>query len=125
FCRMTADQFSGAVAAGLVSQALVQRDVLQESHWRMVKPSVISGRLRMIVDIDDDLLNVPIDKDPLGSYADGRNRMEDILRSANAIFVSTDDLRKKYAELNANIHVLKNGLSRRLWRGSLPKGTSD
>lgn len=122
FCRMTADQFSAAVISGQITQAILQRDVLQDSHWMQIKPFVASGALKVVVDIDDDLLNVPADKDHMGSYLAGKDRMEDILRSAGAIFASTTALRKKMAALNPNIHVIENGLSQRIWRGRLPAG---
>jgi glycosyltransferase involved in cell wall biosynthesis len=75
------------------------------------------------IDLDDDLLDVPVDKDPQGIYADYAPFLLRLIEQASLVTVSTKPLQEKMRTINPEVVVLPNLLSDRLWRPPLPEHT--
>ncbi|APX14351.1 glycosyltransferase [Tateyamaria omphalii] len=125
FVRMTPEELLAAARTGTIDKAIIQRNALPVSIWRSLKPLVEAGKLRYAVDLDDDLSNVPADKDPDGSYASYAKTLDDIIGHAAVVTASTKALATKLKKRNACIEVVPNLLAGRIWRGQMPKRTSD
>jgi GT2 family glycosyltransferase/glycosyltransferase involved in cell wall biosynthesis len=100
--------------AGL-SAVIVQRNALDP----LIVDDVIARCHRqgtaLLVEIDDDLLDVPHGKDPDGRYAAIAPSLERLLQASDSIIVSTEPLRVRLAPLNPDIKIFENRLSSRLW----------
>jgi GT2 family glycosyltransferase/glycosyltransferase involved in cell wall biosynthesis len=125
FVRMSPEELLSAVRTGSIEKAIIQRNVLPVSIWRNLKPLVEVGQLRYAMDLDDDLLNVPADKDTDGAYAAYAKTLDDIIRHAAVLTVSTKALATKLKKQNPRIELVPNLLSGRIWRGRLPERTKD
>ena len=68
-----------------------------------------------VVDVDDNLLEVPSTIDPKGDYASYRPFFDRLLRSAAAVTVATPALQQLYARQSRQVVLMPNLLSRRLW----------
>lgn len=109
------DQLLAGVQSKKVNKAIIQRNVLNKSDWSKLKPSVLNGSFNYIFEIDDDLLNVPVDKDPKSVYKDYKETLQELLTNAHLIMVSTQSLESKYKKYNSNIKVIPNQLNQRYW----------
>lgn len=89
------------------------------------EPDVLSALARqcrthdvpLVVDMDDDLLNVPEQKDPTGDYARVRPALKELLATASLFTASTAPLAEAYADLSRNIRIVPNRLDPRVWMG--------
>ena len=125
YVRMTPDGLLAAVRIGDIDKAIIQRNAIPARLWRSLEEYVVAGKLSYVFDIDDDLLNVPADKDPNGSYDAYAPVLRDIITQARAVTVSTAVLGKLIAPLNDDVTVLPNMLSGRIWRGDVPERKKD
>lgn len=126
FTRMTPETLLAAVKEGMVDAAVIQRTALP----RMIVPRVLEAMsnagVPFIFDIDDDLLNVPVEKDPQGKYSSYRPALTQLLDKAAVVTVTTDVLAKKLKAPGRQLEVLPNRLSNRLWSyAPLPRVVDD
>lgn len=115
YLRLRPDQLLAGVQARKIDKAIIQRNVLNKSDWNKLKPSVLNGSFNYIFEIDDDLLNVPADKDPKSLYKDYKETLQELLDYAHLVMVSTQYLKNKYEKYNSNIKVIPNQLNQRYW----------
>ncbi|HSF22827.1 MAG TPA: glycosyltransferase, partial [Blastocatellia bacterium] len=73
--------------------------------------------IRIVFDLDDDLLAVPRDKDPEGTYAASRDSLIKLMRAAQCVTASTETLAKSLQNYSARVSILPNLISDRLWFG--------
>lgn len=71
----------------------------------------------LVFDMDDDLLNVPPQKDATGDYARVRPALKELLATASLFTASTEPLAAAYADLTRNIRIVPNRLDPRVWMG--------
>jgi len=71
--------------------------------------------LPLVVDLDDDLLGVPADKDLNGHYVADLAGVEAMLRCASVTTVTTDELSLAYRSKSKAVRVAPNALDRALW----------
>jgi GT2 family glycosyltransferase/glycosyltransferase involved in cell wall biosynthesis len=121
YVKLTPKQLIIAVKEEEISDAIIQRNVLSESEWNELKPYIKNGKLKYILDIDDDLLSVPKDKDTNNKYASYSNTMREVITLATTVFVSTKELRNRYHSINSQCILVENKLSGRLWKGNIKK----
>lgn len=121
FVRMSPKELLAAVRCGDIDKAIVQRNAIPGPIWQSLKSFVEAGKLRYALDIDDDLLSVPADKDPDGSYALYAPVLTDILAHATLVIASTEVLARRLKDKSKQIKVLPNLLSGAIWRGRLPR----
>lgn len=126
FCRMTPDSLVAGVELGEVKQAIIQRNVLHEEHFQLLLPHIKSGEFSYCLDLDDDLLNVPLEIDTDRTYQRYTATLKSLITHAKTVTVSTASLFEKISPHNQNTKIIQNGISERLWRGSFntyPKKT--
>ncbi len=104
-----------------LSAVVIQRDSLDPLIVDKAIARCRSQGVALLVEIDDDLLDVPPSKDPDGRYAATAPSLRKLLRVADSIIVSTEPLRARLAPLNPNIKIVGNRLSSRLWFAPLSK----
>ena len=75
---------------------------------------------RLVYDLDDDLLDIPADHADAAVLAPRRAVVEQMVRNADAVWVSTPALREKLAAVRRDVRVVANGLDERLWRPVRP-----
>lgn len=120
FVRMTPHALRASLLDGAVDGAILQRDVIPSTMVKPLLEEMERAGVRYVFDLDDDLFEVPADKDPRGRYATYRSTLEALVRSAATVITSTATLQKKLAPLNPQTVLVPNRLSERLWRGQLP-----
>ena len=125
YLRLSPEQLVTAVESGNVKKAIIQRNVLNQDNWRRIKKFVLNEDFKYLYDIDDDLLNVPQDKDPEGIYRKYSIVLKDIIGHASLVTTSTERLLKRLSVYNKNIVLLPNALSPNVWRGKVDKNLSD
>jgi glycosyltransferase involved in cell wall biosynthesis len=74
-----------------------------------------SEAVRLVFDLDDDLLNVPSDKDPGGVYPLFAPALRELLAVAWLTLVSTPRLATLYSSRTREIKLVPNRLDPRLW----------
>jgi glycosyltransferase involved in cell wall biosynthesis len=119
YVRMAPDELVAAVATRQITRGILQRNVLEPRHWRELKEYVERGEFSYIIDMDDDLLNVPEEKDENGWYRATRDCLREILTAAACVLVSTSALKRRLSETNKNVLLVENALSNRIWRGPI------
>lgn len=117
YLRLRSDQLVIGVQTGRIKKSIIQRNVLSAAQWQLIKPYVLEGSFKYIYEIDDDLLNVPEDKDSDGYYAQYRQTLIDLLTHASLVTVTNDALRNKFEQFNNNITIVPNTLTPKYWLG--------
>jgi GT2 family glycosyltransferase/glycosyltransferase involved in cell wall biosynthesis len=115
YLRLTQEQLLAGIKLKIINNAILQRNVIKPQSWDDIKKYVEIGSFNYILDLDDDLLNVPEDKDKDSRYLNYRHILEDIINKAKVVFVSNNALSEKYNKYSRNINVEENKLSRNLW----------
>jgi len=115
YTRFTPSQLIAGIKAGVISSAIIQRNVLTLEDWLEIKPFVDSDKFKFYFDLDDDLLNVPKDKDENGFYANYRSTLKEIITNASIVFTSTDYLYERIKAFNERVVIECNKLSRHCW----------
>ena len=108
------------IRTGAIDAVLLQRTAVPPSMARPLLAALKKADLPYLLDLDDDLLNVPAEKDPQGSHAAHAPVLRDLVAHARVVTVSTPELLSAYCKLNPNVHLLPNRLSGSLWAGPLP-----
>lgn len=125
YIRLAPEQLVQGVKSGFINKSIIQRTALSAEDWYRIKPYVKEKKLKYIFDIDDDLLNVPKDKDPEGKYLEYRGTLIDIISSASRVTVSTSWLYNKYRKLNVNTILEENKLNAKRWLDILSRKSGD
>ncbi|PWC55682.1 hypothetical protein TSH7_29425 [Azospirillum sp. TSH7] len=98
---------------------LIQRNAI--APW-LVEPVVSACRtakIPIVMDLDDDLLAVPEEKDPDGRYAFARSGILTLAKAATCVTVSTTTLAERLAPVTNKVVHLPNYISERLWLSPL------
>lgn len=99
--------FDGVLVVREAAEARVLEDLARECTRTGVP---------LVLDLDDDVLAVPAEKDPLGRYERAASGVIAVLRSAAMVTVSTPELAETYGEREKKeVTVVPNGLDRSLW----------
>lgn len=125
FVKMTPNTALANIRDGIVDGVILQRNALPTTMVDIFLDEMSESGIRYILDLDDDLFEVPAEKDPDGRYAAYAPLLEKITRSASVVTTSTDTLHEKLSPLNANTVLVPNRLSERLWRGLMPARKND
>lgn len=117
FVRLNPEELLASVVEKTIDVALVQRNVIPQDLADALLSAMESADLPWILDIDDNLLDVPPAKDPDGRYAAYAPTLRRLIGSATVVTVSTDAVRSLVEPLARRVEVLPNRISTRLWRG--------
>lgn len=74
-----------------------------------------SLKLPIVYDLDDNLLDVPAEKDPAGMYSRARDSVEAFLREATVVLSSTRAIADIVKEYNSNVVIIQNQVDEQLW----------
>lgn len=94
---------------------LVQRTAVPKEHVAAFVESTERAGMPILFELDDDLLDVPAEKDPDGHYAAQAPGLAALARAAALVTVSTPPLAEQLRVYNPNVVVVPNALSERLW----------
>lgn len=96
---------------------LIQRDAVKTSNQaEKIVDHCRKNKIRLIYEIDDDLLHLPETHSAAGRYSPAiREAMQTIIRHSDAVTVSTTPLKERLTVLNNNIFVIPNALDESLW----------
>ena len=86
--------------------AVFQRPFIR-THLSTITMLKLMG-LKVIIDYDDDVLNVPIHNQFYPNYESNKENIKQIAKLADEIWVSTNGLKKTFSEFNNNIKVVPN-----------------
>lgn len=78
-----------------------------EPHLKMISMMKLMG-LKIIIDYDDDILNLPIHNPYYINYNGNRGNIENIIKMADEVWVSTPALKETIVKLNKNVTVVPN-----------------
>ena len=121
YFRCTLEQFLAGIQHGEIKRAIIQRNVIPSRSMPLVLKAIDEDRLRVLYDIDDDLLDVPVEKDPKGGYREGASTLCELIKRASIVTVSTPRLLAKISALNPRAELLPNLLDELIWGGVDPK----
>lgn len=118
FCN--GEQLRAYAEAGIPDSAIIQRNLLAKA---LVKPTLDllqQQNIPYIYEMDDDLFNIPPDKDPGLWYHSYRPHMKMLMTNAAKFTVSTTELEKRYSRECNNVAFIQSKLGKRFW-GMQPK----
>ncbi len=125
YIRMTPESLLANVRSGALDGAIIQRTAIPRTMVpELLSAFAVSG-IRYMVDLDDDLLDVPPTKDPQGIYSTYAPTLQQLLTGAELVTVSTISLQRAVDTFNRNVIVVPNSLSGRLWRAPPVSRLSD
>ena len=119
YCRMSSEQLIAGLEVGEIKKLIIQRNALTPAGVDALIDSSKRGEVKYLLDLDDDLLNVPESIDTKSIYKNYRPYLEKLIVNANGITVSTNELKDSLSKYSDKIHILENKISERLWRGGL------
>jgi GT2 family glycosyltransferase/glycosyltransferase involved in cell wall biosynthesis len=95
---------------------LVQRIAIQEMETAQRIADACRRRgSRLLFEIDDNLFDMPVEHPDYENYTQHMQAAKWLAMSADAVTTSTEMLRQRMLEFNANVIVLPNYLDDRLW----------
>lgn len=115
YIRMNTASLLANTKLGRIDGAIIQRNAIPGPWVDRFIEAASDSKLPYFMELDDDLLNVPEDKDPDGAYAAYRPRLERLIRAATAVTVSTQTLKERLEPLNGRVEVVPNALCRSVW----------
>lgn len=94
----------------LADVIIIQRDVLQESITQKLIDYCKLFDIKIIFEIDDDLINISTSHPEYDFYIKKVEMIKFILRNSDEVVVSTEALKNKLLPYNKNISVIQNTL---------------
>ena len=98
-----------------IDMVLVQRNIIKSFLAEQFIQQCQKRNLPIVLEIDDDLINVPLAKDPTGIYARTAVGIKAIAQAATTVIVSTQPLKAKISQYNSNIVVIPNVIPEYAW----------
>lgn len=119
YIKMTPDMLVASAREKTLNGAIIQRTAIPEDKVETVVAELSRSNIPYCLDLDDDLLDVPSDKDAQGVYASYVPFLKSLIGSAELVTVSTPTLQERLKTLHKCVSLLPNRLSDRLWRKPL------
>ncbi len=94
---------------------LIQRNIIEPHNVQLFINTCRQRNLPIIYEIDDNLLNVPPDKDLKKIYARTASAIKTLAQVASKVIVSTDKLAQQMQQYNENVITIPNALSEFAW----------
>jgi len=125
YVRMAPASLMASVTTGEVDAVLLQGGAVPASLTRSLLAALRRSGVPYLLDLDDDPLDVPAEKDPTGSHAAHVPLLRELVANARALTVSTPELLAATRKLDPGAHLLPNRLSGSLWGGPVPARHDD
>ena len=97
----------GSWASYIKTDVLIIQRAFNIHHVGYIYQAKIMG-IKVILDYDDDVLNIPDHNPAHGTYVENRQYVLDSLRMVDEIWVSTEAIKESFLPYNKNIHVIPN-----------------
>ncbi len=94
---------------------LIQRNIIQPHNVQPLIDACRDRHLPIIYEIDDNLLNVPPDKDLQGVYARSAPAIQALATAATQVIVSTEPLARQMRTFNDRVTVIPNVIAESTW----------
>ena len=94
---------------------LIQRNIIQPHNVQPLIDACRDRNLPIVYEIDDNLLNVPSDKDRKGIYARTAPAIETLAAAAAQVIVSTEPLAQRMRQFNDRVTVIPNVINESTW----------
>jgi GT2 family glycosyltransferase/glycosyltransferase involved in cell wall biosynthesis/tetratricopeptide (TPR) repeat protein len=94
---------------------LVQRNAVEPYLVESFITACRQRQLSIVFELDDDLLNVPAEKDFDGAYTRNAHAIQKMVTAATLVIVSTEPLAEKMRSLNSNVAIVPNTISEFAW----------
>jgi len=120
YIRLSPASLLALVRRGDLDGAILQRTAIPRPMIDPLRAAFEQRNIPFALDLDDDLLEVPEDKDPQQTYADYAPFLRRLISDAATLTVSTQPLLDKMRDINPSVALLPNRLSDRLWGSPLP-----
>ena len=120
YIPMTPATLIANLRARAIDGAIIQRTAIPAFLSFELFSLLKSSSTPYLYDLDDDLLNVPEDKDTHSSYSNYAPFLKQLITKASVVTVSTNTLQKLIGRFNNNTVLLPNKLSNRLWANTPP-----
>jgi GT2 family glycosyltransferase/Tfp pilus assembly protein PilF len=101
---------------------VVQRGMAAHLPYSVLRKAMPKSAARIVFELDDALTLVPATHEAAAYYASVRPQLEEYLRNADLVTVSTPKLKELYSGLNERVEVLPNVIDADLWLPVVPKG---
>ena len=98
---------------------LIQRNIIQPHNVQPLIDICRRRNLPIVYEIDDNLLNVPADKDRKGVYGKTAPAIEKLATAASQVIVSTQPLAQKMRQYNSRVTVIPNVIAETTWLKSV------
>lgn len=118
YIKMTPVMLLACAREKMLDGVIIQRTAIPQDMVETVVRELSREKIPYLLDLDDDLLDVPKDKDTHGSYASYVPFLKKLIGSAKLVTVSTPALQKRMKNLHESVVLLPNQLSDFLWRRS-------
>lgn len=116
YIKMTPAMLLASMRKNMLDAVIIQRTAIPQDMVETVIEKLAQSKIRYSLDLDDDLLDVPRDKDPHGTYVSYAPALRLLIASANVVTVSTPALEENLKTMHSHVVLLPNQLSDRLWR---------
>lgn len=94
---------------------LVQRNIIGPQQVQPLIDACRERNLPIVYEIDDNLLNVPPDKDRQGVYARTAPAIKSLAAAATQLIVSTEPLAQQMRQFNDRVTVITNVIAESTW----------
>lgn len=101
--------------AGMIDAALIQRNLLAKQLVDPTLRELARQKIPYIYEMDDDLLNIPADKDHTQWYRNYARQVTAMIENSAGVTVSTPELATRYGEKYTHTRLLETRLSRDLF----------
>ncbi|HMP10020.1 glycosyltransferase [Hydrogenophaga sp.] len=116
YIKLTPAMLIASAREKMLDGAIIQRTAVPQGMVENVIEALTHSNIPYLLEMDDDLLDVPRDKDPHGTYANYAPGLRRQIAAAAAMTVSTPALQEKIKTMHPRVVLLPNRLSDRLWR---------
>ena len=115
YIKMTPHGLLASARTKMIDGVIIQRTAIPVELVDGTLAALKEAGLSYVFDLDDNLLEVPKEKDPDQRYEKYRESLEKIIRSAKVVTTSTPTLKNYLEQFNNNVILLPNKLSQRIW----------
>lgn len=115
YVRVTPDSALASVKERLIDALIVQRTAVPPAAAEALLRALEAASVPLIMELDDDLTAVHPDTEGHAKILAHGPSLDALLRRAIALSVSTEALRERFSDLDAQVGVFPASLSDRLW----------